>query len=130
MLEELSLLFAWPMFFCTREFHFFSRRFQFSFLSLDHIHSLYQFLPHLYINPYHFSLFINTHSLWNACCSSLHLTVVKSILRIKMYRKQVITIIQNQQASRTSLRHTIILHTYHRLPPPDDLIHNILFCQL
>jgi len=35
-------------------------------------------------------------------------------------------IIQNHPASRTSLRHTII--TYHKLPLPDTLIHNILFC--
>ena len=39
-------------------FHPFSRRFQFSSVTIDYIHSLYQFLPHLYINPYRLSTFI------------------------------------------------------------------------
>ena len=88
--------------------------FNFLLLSLDHIHSLYQFLPHLYINPYHLSMFINTHSLWNACCSSLHLTVVKSILRINVKRTGfhyiLYRIIQHQEPT-LDIHCTIILHT-------------------
>ena len=49
ILEDLSLLFAWLMKFCTREFPFHSPDIFNFLLSLDHIHCHYQFLPCLLI---------------------------------------------------------------------------------
>ena len=48
-LEDLFLLFAWLMIFCTREFPFHSSEIFNFLLSLDHIHCHYQFLRCLLI---------------------------------------------------------------------------------